>query len=220
VTNVYVNSRVNNGVVVVRKENFLRGRILHERIAPSRNPFQGGGAGGLKILGKPPVLEIKPIRETRLARPDVEIKRVSLPPARLERESRTIKERIVAPTKERSVFRPGNTPAPLRNILKERQLEQWVPPKKAPTPQTIVVPPPAARPNRGEPPVKPAPPAVQNREAQLPAGKHQFKRMAEPPGGAIVAPAPKIVPREFQKGEKEKQDAEELRKKRGERGAE
>ena len=52
ITNVYVNSRVNNGVVVVKRDNFLRGRIKQERIAPSRNPFQRGGAGELKIIGQ------------------------------------------------------------------------------------------------------------------------------------------------------------------------
>ena len=132
VTNIYVNSRVTNGVVVVRKDNFLRGKIVHERIAPARNPFEGSGAGGVKIIGRPPVQEIKPIRETRQPRPDAEIKRVSLPPVRLEKESKTIKERVVAPTKEKSVFKPGNKPAPLKNIVKEKELEQWVPPKKAP----------------------------------------------------------------------------------------
>ena len=44
ITNVYVNSTVNNGVVVVKRDNFLRGRVKQARIAPARNPFQRGGA--------------------------------------------------------------------------------------------------------------------------------------------------------------------------------
>lgn len=220
VTNVYVNSRVTNGVVAVRRDNFLRGRIVHERIAVSRNPFQtgeSGGSGGVKILARPPVQEIRPIRETRQPRPDVEIKRISLPPVRLERASKTIKQRAVAPTKERSVFRPGKKPALLKNIVKEKELEQWVAPKQVKTQKTVVAPPPAERLKKGEVTRKTPPPAVEVRKVQLPAGKRQFKRVLESQGEANVIPVAMPEPAEQLKGEKEKQHSEELRKKGKER---
>jgi hypothetical protein len=219
ITNIYVNSRVNNGVVVVRRDNFLRGMIRQERIAPSRNPFELMPGGDLKIIGRPPVQEIKPIRETRQPRPEVQIKRTSLPPVRIEKESKAIQDRVVAPTKEKSAFKPGNQPAPLKNIQKEKQLEQWVPPKKVPAPKPIVAPAPAEPPKKGEAPGKPAPPAVQGREEQVPAGKHQFKRVPEPQGGATVAPRPAVVPEEPSKGKKEKLTPEEEDKKARERGS-
>jgi hypothetical protein len=224
VTHVYINSRVNNGVVVVRRDNFLRGRITHERITPRQNPFQGGGAGGVKIIGRPPVLELKPLRETRQSRPEVASKPVSPPPARLERTSKTIQERVLAPTKEKSSFKPGNTPPPLKNVIKEKQLEQWVPPKKAPPSRPEVAPLPVDHPPTGvapgrsalpptqvreaqPPPVQvhepiPAPghvreaqpPPVQVHEPQPPPGKHKFVRVPEPKGGANLAPIPTVVP--------------------------
>ena len=218
ITNVYVNSRVNNGVVVVRRDNFLRGKIAHERIAMSTNPFEKGGAGGVKILGRPPVKEIRPIRETRQARPEVEIKRASLPPVRLEKESSTIKKRAVAPTKEKSVFKPGSKPVPHKNVVKEKELEQWVAPKKVKTQKSVVAPPPAAPVKKGEVAGKKAPPAVEVREVKPPAGKRQFKRVPEPQGAANVAPAPAPEPAERVKGEKEKQPSEEERQKGKDKG--
>lgn len=239
VTNVYVNSRVTNGVVAVRKDDFLRGRIRNERIVSARNPFEGGGAGGLKIIGRPPVREIRPIRETRQPRPEVEIKRTSLPPVRLEKASRIIQQRVVAPTREKSVFKPGNKPAPLRNVLKEKELEQWVAPKRMASPRTVVAPPPAQRPRKDVAPAQPTPKAVQVREVrqpapraaqapevrqpapkvgrvrevQQPAGKRQFKRISEPQGGANETPAPVVVPVERVKGKIEKQPSVEERDK-------
>ena len=223
ITNVYINSRVNNGIVVVKRNNFLQGKIVHERVAASKNPFQGGPSG-VKILGKPPVQEIKPIRETKQSRPVAEIKRNSLPPARAEIESKTIKARVVAPTKEKSVFKPGVKPAPLKNLVKEKELQQWVAPKKAPAAKTVVAPTPTERPKNAVAPVKPAPPAVQNRAVQPPVGKHLFKREPEPQGGANVAPAPnvapvrKVAPEEKPQGEKDKQPSEDEDKKGNERG--
>lgn len=179
VTKVYVNSRVNNGVVVVRKDHFLRGKIREGRIAATRNPFEGG-AGGVKIIARPPVREIEPIRETRQSRPDSEIKRKSLPPVRLERESRVIRERVVAPTKEKSVFKPGKKPVVLKNVHKEKELEQQR--------------------------VKNADDSGKPDKARLPAGKHRFKRVSEPAGGGEEAPGRKSDADERSKGEKEKQN--------------
>ncbi|MHB8894905.1 MAG: DUF6600 domain-containing protein [Candidatus Geothermincolia bacterium] len=213
VTNVYVNSRVTNGVVAVRRDNFLRGKIVHERIAVSKNPFQTGGSGRVKILAKPPVQEIRPIRETRQARPDVEIKRIALPPVKFEKASRAIRERVVAPTKEKSVFKPGKKPVLLRNVVKEKELEHWVAPKKAKTQKSVVAPPPAERLKKGEIAEKPAPPAEEVRKARVPAGKRKFKRVLEPEGEEQVAPVAMPEPEDGLKGENEKQSSEEGRKK-------
>lgn len=219
ITNVYVNSRVNNGVVVVKRDNFLRGRVKQARITPSRNPFQQGGHGDLKIIGRPPLAEIKPIRETRQSRPDKQVSRTSLPPARLDKQSRDIKVRVVAPTKDKSAFEPGKKPPAHKNIVKDRQLDQWVPPKKAPAPKPV--PPPAAadRVKKGEPQGKPEPQAVPAREPQPPAGKIRFKRVTEPQGGPSGAPEPVFMPGEQRKGEQGKQPAEDERTKGGGRGA-
>jgi hypothetical protein len=222
ITNVYVNSTVNNGVVVVQRDNFLRGKIKQGRIAPTRNPFQRGVGGDMEVIGRPPVQEIKPIRETRQSRPDVQVTRTSLPPARLDREAKAIKERVVAPTKDKSAFTPGKKPPAHQNVVKEKELEQWVPPKKAPAaakPEPAFTKPaqPAAKPEPAftkpaQPAAKPAQPAARpepavakGREPQPPAGKHQFKRVPEPQGGAIAAPEPGVVPEDQQKGDQEKQ---------------
>jgi hypothetical protein len=173
----------------------------------------------LKIIGRPPVPEIKPIRETRQPRPDIEIKRVSLPPVRLQKESVTIKRRVVAPTKEKSVFRPGIKPAPLKNIVKEKELEQWVAPKRVKAPQADVAPAAKKILKRDEQSSKPAPPAaqvhqvqtpaVQVREVKLPAGKTRFKRVAEPQGEANVAPVRTIVPEAQPQGGRSQDSSDE-----------
>jgi len=220
VTNVYVNSRVRNGVVAVRRDNFLRGRIVHERIAAAKHLFEGAGGGGAKILGRPPVREIRPIRETRHSRPDVEIKRHSLPPARLEKASRAIRQRIVAPTREKSVFKPGKKPVHLKNVVKEKELERWVAPKKGRTQKSVVAPTREKSLKKGEVAGKKAPPAVEVREARPPSGKRRFKRVLEPEGEEKVAPVAMPEPEERLKGEKEKQSSEEGRKKGKDRGDE
>lgn len=218
VTNVYVNSTVTNGVVAVKRDNFLRGRVAQERIASPRNPFREGGVGGVRVIARPPVREIKPIRETRQALPSAEIKRTSLPPERLKEVSQTIRGRAPAATKEKSVFRPGTKPAPLKNIQKDQELERWVPAKKAPA-KPVAAPPPAERVRKDAAPVRPAPvrpAAVKPAPAPAPggavrppAGKRQFKRVPEPAGGASVAPAPVIVPRERAKDDEEKPEKPE-----------
>jgi hypothetical protein len=206
VTNVYVNSRVNNGVLVVKRDNFLRGKIAHERIVPSGNPFEHGGSGGLKVIGRPPVKEIQPIRETRQPRPDVVIRRVSLPPVRVENESKTMKKRVVAPTKTKSAFTPGKAPAQLKNVVKEKELEQWVAPKP-PRPETVVVPAPGGPQGKIETRKKTLTKATEVQQVQPPPGKHQFKRVKEPQGGATGEIVPAGVPVERTKdGQNEKDE--------------
>ncbi len=208
VTTVYVNSRVTNGVVAVRKDNFLRGRIREERIAPARNPFDRPGSREVSIIGRPPVREIKPIRETRQPRPEVQIKPSSLPPVRLQRESLAIRKRVVAPTRERSVFKPGNKPSVLRNIVKEKELEQWVAPGKRKTPRSPVAPQSTEALKKVRSPEKPA----------VPAGKRQFKRLPEPRGEENVTPASAREPEERPNREKDKRGSDESRKNEDKRG--
>jgi hypothetical protein len=69
---------------------------------------------------------------------------------------------------ERSVFKPGNKAEPLKNIVKEKELERWVAPK-----------------NETAPSAGPGP-----------AGKLKFKRLLEPQGEVSVAPVPTPVPEE------------------------
>jgi hypothetical protein len=191
VTNVYVNSRVSNGVVMVGRDNFLRGKVVREQFAALKNPFRGVGSGGVKIIGKSPVLEIRPLRETRQPRPDVEVKRMSLPPVILEKASRTIRTRVVAPTKEKSVFNPGNRPATLKNVVKGKDLEQWVAP----------------------------PPAVRAREVQQPAGKREFKRILSPRGETEAAPIRVLEPKDDARRTKENPPDGENSKNGKERGS-
>jgi hypothetical protein len=207
VTNVYINSRVTNGVVVVRKDNFLRGRIREVRIAPARNPFERRGGGEPQIIARPPVQEVRPIRETRQPRPEVSTRRFSPPTVRIEKESKAIKERVVAPTKEKSAFKKAGPPPPLRNIQKEKELERWVPPRKAPAskPAPATTTAPAERPKKGDAPGKPAPSAVQAREERMPTGKRHFKRVPEPQGGGSAVPVRPVMPEEPVKGMKERQ---------------
>ncbi|HWR96827.1 MAG TPA: FecR family protein, partial [Candidatus Methanoperedens sp.] len=208
ITNVYINSRVNNGVVVVRRDDFLNGRIRHARLVPSRNPFEPGSAGVAKILARPPVKEVPPIRATRQSRPNTDIKWISVPPARIDKQSQTMKTRVVAPTKDKSVFKPGKKPAPLKNIVKEKQLQQWVPHQRVPGTEPGVVPAPAKRVQKGAAPAQPGPPAVPGRAAQPPAGKRQFKRVLEPQGGAVMDPPGAVGPGQRPQGQREDQPAE------------
>ena len=83
VKNVYVNSRVNNGVVVVDRNNFLRGDTKRMRIAKGQDPFRHPGAMGQRIMPRPPARDIKPIKETRLPRPGVRPK--ALPQRQMEK---------------------------------------------------------------------------------------------------------------------------------------
>lgn len=189
-TEIYVNSRVSNGVVTVKKDNFLHGRVKQARIASSRNPFAGGDAGGSQIIRRPPRLEIQPIRETRQPRSGVELKRFSPPPARIDLRSRTIRERVVAPPRGETDFRND---------------------RSSPASRMRVAPLPVERPRVGEPSSNPEPPAVQGRGAQRPAGQHPFKRMPEPREGAEAAPAPIFAPEDQFEGGRERRPSGEPR---------
>lgn len=208
VTNtVYVNSKVINGVVAVRKDNFLLGRIAHERIAAPLNVFQGRESGGIRVIGRAPVQELRPLRETRQPRPEVVIQREKLPPVRVETESRAIKVRVIAPTKVKSAFKPGLVPVPLKNIRREQ--EQW---KPAPQPRTLknVLAPPAGQTQKGTSVIhgRPAAADVQVHEARPPAGKIRFKRVLERQGQQVNPPPvqPDRQPQEDQKQNRDKKD--------------
>ena len=119
ITNVYVNSKVNNGVVVVHRDNFMRGDTKRVAIRDkSENPFTSSDRGKFKIIGRPPVEELKPTRETRLPKPDVRPDRKSIPPERFEKPASFIKERKAAKVPEESTFKPGKTPRDIRNLDK------------------------------------------------------------------------------------------------------
>ena len=97
--------------------------------------------------------------------------------------------------------------------MKEKELEQWVAPKPAKTQKKSVAAPPSAAPvKKGDPAVKKAPPAVEVREAKPPAGKNKFKRVPEPQGAAVVAPAPTPEAADLQKSEKKKQKQQKQQK--------
>ncbi len=111
VTNVYINSRVNNGIVIVHRDNFMRGDTRRISIRnKDENPFTGRDRGKFKIIGRPPVEELKPTREARLPKPDFRPDRRSLPPERFEKPASFIKERKAAKAPEESVFKPGREP--------------------------------------------------------------------------------------------------------------
>jgi Family of unknown function (DUF6600)/FecR protein len=116
VNNVYVNSRVTNGVVAVDRNNFLRGDIRRVRIAKGENPFRHPGAMGLRPMPRPPARDIKPIKETRIPRPGVRPK--ALPPRQVENVLPMVRQRAIARTRGRSAFTPGRTPpkVPLKQL--------------------------------------------------------------------------------------------------------
>ena len=179
VSTVYVNSKVSNGIVAVRKDNFLRGRIVDERVVSQKNQFQKNSPGGSIVIGRPPVREIAPIRESMRPQPAVVIKRQSLPPARLGNQSKIIKARVAATTRERSAFTPGSKPAVLKNIQKEKEFEEWKPTRKAAAASRAGSPS-AATVNSGRAVVKQSSAPAVTKEVQPPAGKRAFKRVPEP----------------------------------------
>ena len=116
VKNVYVNSRVNNGVVVVNRNGFLRGDTKRMRIAQGQDPFRHPGAMGQRVMPRPPARDIKPIKETRLPRPGVKPK--ALPQRQMEKVLPMVKQRAIVRTQGRSAFAPGKTPPkmPLKEL--------------------------------------------------------------------------------------------------------
>jgi len=111
VTNVYINSRHRHGFVGVDRDRFLHGDYGHGRHAwKGDNPFTHRGAVGTRLIGRAPVDELKPIRETRVPRPNVRPEGKALPPERLKGPHPFVKERGVARGPGRSAFRPEGTP--------------------------------------------------------------------------------------------------------------
>ena len=119
VKNVYVNSRVNNGVVVVNRNGFLRGDTKRMRIAQGQDPFRHPGAMGQRVMPRPPARDIKPIKDSRLPRPGVTPK--ALPPRQMEKVLPMVKQRAIVRTQGRSAFAPGKTPPkmPLKELGKK-----------------------------------------------------------------------------------------------------
>jgi hypothetical protein len=116
IKNVYVNSRVTNGVVAVDRNNFLRGDIKRMRIAKGQDPFRHPGAMGQRVMPRPPARDIKPIKDTRLPRPGVRPR--ALPPRQMQKALPILKQRAIARTRGRSAFTPGRTPpkVPLKEL--------------------------------------------------------------------------------------------------------
>jgi len=116
VNNVYVNSRVNNGVVVVNRNGFLMGDTKRMPISQGQDPFRHPGAMGQRAMPRPPARDIKPIKETRLPRPGVTPK--ALPPRQMEEVLPMVKQRAIVRTQGRSAFAPGKTPpkVPLKEL--------------------------------------------------------------------------------------------------------
>ena len=125
VTNVYVNSRVNNGVVIVNKNNFVQGNVTRVAIKnvrdPKQNPFLNPRQANAKIIAAPPVKEIKPTRALMLPKPHVRPAPKALPPARVQKLVPMVTKRPVAVKKDFSVFRPNAAPKRLnKEALKQR----------------------------------------------------------------------------------------------------
>jgi hypothetical protein len=117
ITNVYINSKVNNGVVVVRKDHFVRGDTSRVAIRDkSQNPFTSRDRGKFKLIGRPPVEELRPTRETRLPKPNIKLERKALPPQKFERPATFIKERKAAKAPKESAFKPGRAPMDLKKL--------------------------------------------------------------------------------------------------------
>ena len=115
VTNIYVNSTVKNGVVVVDRDRFVRGDHTRDRHVERRdNPFEHKGVGGTKLIGRPPVDEIKPTRETRRPNPKARPTPNALPPDIIRKTTPFVDKRPVARDRDKSVFRPGERPETIR----------------------------------------------------------------------------------------------------------
>lgn len=116
VKNVYVNSRARNGVVVVNRNNFLRGDTKRMRIAKGQDPFRHPGAMGQRVMPRPPARDIKPTKDTRLPRPGVRPR--ALPPRHVEKALPMLRKRAIARVRGGSAFKPGRAPSrvPLREL--------------------------------------------------------------------------------------------------------
>lgn len=123
VTNVYVNSRVNNGVVMVNRNHFIQGRVTRIVVKdPNRNPFLHPGRAGARVIAAPPIKEIRPTRAMVLPKPHVKPAPKALPPARVQKFVPMVTKRPVAVKKDFSVFRPNAAQKRLnKEVLKQRR---------------------------------------------------------------------------------------------------
>ena len=128
VKNVYVNSRARNGVVVVRTDDFRRGRGYAKeriRIREDENPFvHRGRMRDVRLTGGAPVREIKPTKEMRLPRPDVRPSSKALPPTRVEQESPVLRKRGLAREQGASAFKPGAKAQRKEERIERRELKK------------------------------------------------------------------------------------------------
>ncbi len=186
IKNVYINSRVNNAVVVVNRHNFLRGRTTRVAIARRQNPFLHPGAMGARVMPGTPARAIKPIKATMDPRPGVKPKH--LPPARIQKVIPMLRKRAIARSKGASAFRPGRKPqrVPFRKLGRKA-------PAIRPTPGR-----PGAAPGRRVAPARPGirgqrPGIIRQRPGNFQRGKQwpktQFNRNRPAPPGKRAAPA-------------------------------
>ena len=95
----------------------MRGDTSRVRLRDKdENPFSGRDRGKFKIIGRPPVDELRPTRETRLPKPDFRPDRKSMPPQKFEKPASFIKERKAARTPGESVFKPGRAPRDIQDL--------------------------------------------------------------------------------------------------------
>lgn len=202
VTNVYVNSRVNNGVVIVNKNNFVQGNVTRVAIKnvrdPKQNPFLDPRRANARLIAAPPVKEIKPTRALMLPKPHVRPAPKALPPARVQKLVPVVTKRPVAVKKDFSVFRPNAAP---KRLNKEALRQRGPAPQAAPAKQFRGK---EARPGaapqkapgkvfkggRPAPPekrVQPGRPAPETRQKAVPQERSRGRNL-EAPGRARPAP--------------------------------
>jgi hypothetical protein len=197
--------------MVVKRDGFLHGRNERVHIAETANPFLGHHENNAKVIGRPPVQELKPIKETRQPLPATDIAHVSRPTARVEHESQTLKQRPVVKAKDASVFVPQKKVAPLKNVVKEKGVDQAPPPVRHPGMPPAVAPatqPPRAlpaEPPKKQPPDKLPPVTVQPAQPGRPATPGQVKSGNEAPLKQAPPPAqapqnqPPVSKRQFKR---------------------
>ncbi|MHB8173474.1 MAG: DUF6600 domain-containing protein [Nitrospirota bacterium] len=176
IKNVYINSRVNNAVVVVNRHNFLRGDPRRVAISGRQNPFIHPGAMGARVMPGTPARAIKPIKASRFPRPGVRPKH--LPPARIQKVIPMLRKRAIARSRGASAFRPGGKPTrvPFRELG-----------KRAPARKPGIAP--ARRPAPLRPGIKGQRPGAANVPGGKPWPKTKFNRNRPAPPGRRVAPA-------------------------------
>ncbi len=123
--NVYVNTKARNGVVAVKRDNFLGGRTVRvsdEKVVRRfKEKIVRKEVGRERIVreedtfGAPPVNAIKAVKATRHPRPDKVFKAEKVS-SRLVRPERFEKERKVVRGKVKSAFEPGKSPRHMKDL--------------------------------------------------------------------------------------------------------